>query len=159
MRAIAKVLIASGVNPYRAWWEVSKTILNLNSTRRRARLETLLMQRKEVCEVKDAIIEFLQYYREKDNALTVAVGSRQLIDELYRREHTSRALGIALKEMLRAGQVQVATKDLPEPVYGLGPRRYFSKTSLLSGQLLKLGVYDRVVREQRPYHQPPQFKL
>jgi hypothetical protein len=74
------------------------------------------MQRKEICEVKDSIIEFLQYYREKGNALTAAVGSRQLTEELYRREHTSRALGIALKEMLRAGQLRIATKDLPEPV-------------------------------------------
>lgn len=159
MRAIAKVLIVSGVNPWRVWWEVIKAGLSFNPARRRTRLETLLMQRKEVCEVKDSIIEFLQYYREKDNVLTVAVGSRQLTEELYRREHTSRALGIALKEMLRAGQLRIATKDLPEPVYGLGPRRYFSKTSILSGQLLAMGVYDRVVAEQRPYYQPPQFKV
>jgi hypothetical protein len=159
MRAVAKVLMASGVYPWRAWREVFKAGLSFHSARRRTRLETLLMQRKEVCEVKDSIIEFIQYYREKGNALTVAVGSRQLMDELYRREHTSRALGIALKEMLRAGQLRKATKDLPEPVYGLGDRRYFSKTSMLSGQLLAMGVYDRAVQGQRPYHQPPQFKV
>jgi|WetSurMetagenome_2_1015567.scaffolds.fasta_scaffold85046_2 hypothetical protein len=159
MKAIAQVLIASGVGPGRAWWEVVKAALTLNSLRRRSRREVLVAQRKEVCEVKDHIIEFIQHYRETGNALTAAVGTRQLMEALYHREYPSRALALALKELLGAGHLRRTDKQLPEPVYSLGPRRYFSKTSLLSAQLQKMGVFDRALREQRPYDESPKFKV
>ncbi|NIM22818.1 MAG: hypothetical protein GTO55_00775 [Armatimonadetes bacterium] len=117
------------------------------------------MQRKEICEIKDTIIEFARDFEKKRGKVSAHLGRSQIIDELYRREHSSRFMNKALKELLKEGYLKRIPAKMNETVYAAAAKQYRSKTHCLTETLTKMGVYSRAVAKHKPYPETPRYDL
>lgn len=158
MRTYYRVLTDSGMKRPAALLAVLRAHCAFAAPRRQLRLETLLSQRKEICEIKDAVVSFGKDLLKKTKR-SGNIGRSQIVDDLYRREHSSRLFNVAIKELLKQGVLQRVELDMPDEVYVLTARRYISKTHLLTAMLTKMGLYARAVAEHRPYHYPRQQNI
>lgn len=158
MTAVIRLLVYSGISKPRAVLAVLGALLCFNSAHRRLRMEQLVARRKEVWEVKDLIVEFVRSYI-KEGDRSVDHVSRSLLEDRFREDHSIVAIHAAFAELIADAYLKLVPANMPEPVYTTTAKRYMSKTGHLAAMLSRMGVYARVIKEQRPYQEPREFKL
>jgi hypothetical protein len=158
MFAYCRLLRDSGVGKQRAVLSVLFAYCSLFGKTRRGRLEWLIMQRKEVCEIKDAIIAYAAE-EARNNPLSGSKVSRSQLEDRLRTDFGRGPQNKAFGELVRDGILKSVPVKMQDPVYMLTPKPYVSKTTRLAARLAEMGVYARAVKEQKPYHIPPEYHL
>lgn len=157
MIAAYRALVGSGAKPHRVFFQILWAMLSLTGRGRRARLESALMARKEICQLRDATMDFVHHYL-KDSPGD-CVGRTQIQEALYRPEDSSQMFLVALRELVREGYLKIVPTKHFEPIFRRTSRRYFSKVTPITAELQRLGVYSRAISEHKPYYTPRSYKL
>ncbi len=153
-----RLLAESGMRKSHAFLTLVRCSCSLKSRSRQERWRIALMQRKEVCEAKDAIVVFMKTYTERRSTSDDYVSMSQL-ENVFPNNMGLVARKAALRELLRDGYLTAVPAGLREAVYALTPRRYISKTVSLTTALANAGYYAKAVNEHEPYRGPQEYDV
>jgi hypothetical protein len=154
-----RALVQSGVTPWSAWPAVFFANFALRARTRQDNLAVVIMQRREVCQIKDSVIEMFNAHLNTEGRISNWISESQLADDLYRRAHHSKFLYRAIKELLKEHYLERVPSRLRDTLYSRTRRSYIPKTFLLTEILTKMGVYARAMREHEDMTQLNEHRL